>query len=448
MTDTERMKININKSGICKIAAEIVKKLHSAGHSAYFVGGAVRDMLLGKAPKDIDIVSSATPPETAKLFPDTMEVGAAFGVMLVREQGLNFEVSTYREERNYMDGRRPQHVKYSKDPKIDVSRRDFTINGLLCNPESGEVFDYVGGVKDLEHGIIRTIGDAETRFGEDYLRMLRAVRFAARLGFELEADTLMAIQKLAPETVKLSAERIRQELTMIFTGENPALALDMLHDTGLLAVLLPEIEAMRGVAQPPQFHPEGDVYEHTRLMLKAMALPNELIAWSVLMHDVAKPLTHFIDETGRIRFFGHEQKGARMAKKIMSRLRFSKNSIDRVSRAVKNHMRFASVLKMRKDKVRRLLADDNFPLELELHRLDCISSHALMDVFTFLLDKIVEQSGEVQLPPPLLTGRDLIDLGFKPGPKFKKILDRVSDLQLKNNLKTKEEAIAFVKQKF
>ena len=442
------MKINTNKSGICKIAAEIVKKLHSAGHSAYFVGGAVRDMLLGKAPKDIDIVSSATPPETAKLFSDTMEVGAAFGVMLVREQGLSFEVSTYREERNYMDGRRPQHVKYSKDPKIDVSRRDFTINGLLCNPESGEVFDYVGGVKDLEHGIIRTIGDAETRFGEDYLRMLRAVRFAARLGFELEADTLMAIQKLAPETVKLSAERIRQELTMIFTGENPALALDMLHDTGLLAVLLPEIEAMRRVAQPPQFHPEGDVYEHTKLMLKAMALPNELIAWSVLMHDVAKPLTHFIDETGRIRFFGHEQKGARMAKKIMSRLRFSKNAIDRVSRAVKNHMRFASVLKMRKDKVRRLLADDNFPLELELHRLDCISSHALMDVFTFLLDKIVEQSGEVQLPPPLLTGRDLIELGFKPGPKFKKILDRVSDLQLKNNLKTKEEAIAFVKQKF
>lgn len=442
------MKININKSGICKIAAEIVKKLHSAGHSAYFVGGAVRDMLLGKQPKDIDIVSSATPAQTAKLFPDTMEVGAAFGVMLVREQGVSFEVSTYREERNYMDGRRPQHVKYSEDPKIDVSRRDFTVNGLLCNPESGEVFDYVGGVKDLEHGIIRTIGDAETRFGEDYLRMLRAVRFAARLGFELEADTLMAIQKLAPETVKLSAERIRQELTMIFTGENSALALDMLHDTGLLAVLLPEIEAMRGVAQPPQFHPEGDVYEHTRLMLKAMALPNELIAWSVLMHDVAKPLTYFVDETGRIRFFGHEQKGARMAKKIMSRLRFSKNSIDRVSRAVKNHMRFASVLKMRKDKVRRLLADDNFPLELELHRLDCISSHALMDVFTFLLDKIVEQSGEVQLPPPLLTGRDLIDLGFKPGPKFKKILDRVSDLQLKNNLKTKEEAIAFVKQKF
>ena len=442
------MKINVNNSSNCKIAAKIVKKLHSAGHSAYFVGGAVRDMILGKTPKDIDIVSSATPAETSKLFPDTMEVGAAFGVMLVREQGVSFEVSTYREERNYLDGRRPDHVKYSKDQKIDVSRRDFTINGLLCDPESGEVFDYVDGIKDLRLGIIRTIGNAETRFGEDFLRMLRAVRFAIRLGFELDNDTLHAIQKFAPETNKLSAERIQQELTMIFTGENPHLALDMLHDTGLLAALLPEIEAMRGVTQPPQYHPEGDVYEHTRLMLKAMALPNALIAWSVLLHDVAKPQTYFIDETGRERFFGHEQKGAKLAKKIMSRFKFSKQAIDRVSRAVKNHMRFASVLEMRKDKVRRLLADDNFPLELELHRLDCMSSHALMDVFTFLLDRIIQQSGEIQLPPPLLTGRDLIDLGLKPGPKFKKILANISDLQLKNKLKTKETAIAFVKKSF
>ena len=435
------MKININNSSICEIATEIVKKLHSAGHSAYFVGGAVRDMILGKTPKDIDIVSSATPTETAEIFTDTMEVGAAFGVMLVREQGISFEVSTYREERNYLDGRRPQDVKYSKDPKIDVSRRDFTVNGLLCDPQSGEVFDYVDGIKDLQEGIIRTIGKAETRFNEDYLRMLRAVRFAIRLGFELEADTLEAIQKLAADTKKLSAERIQQELTMIFTGESPDLALDMLHDTGLLAVLLPEVEAMRGVAQPPQYHPEGDVYEHTRLMLKSMALSNELIAWSVLLHDVAKPQTYFLDETGRERFFGHEQQGAKKAREIMSRLRFSKQAIDRVSKAVKNHMRFASVLQMRKDKVRRLLADDNFPLELELHRLDCISSHAKMDIFTFLLDKIVEQSGEVKLPPPLLTGRDLIDMGLKPGPKFKKILKKVSDLQLKNELKTKEEAI-------
>ena len=441
------MKININNSSICKIATEIVEKLHSAGHSAYFVGGAVRDMILGKTPKDIDIVSAATPEEVAEIFPNTMEVGAAFGVMLVREQGVCFEVSTYREERNYMDGRHPEHVKYSKDPKVDVSRRDFTVNGLLCDPHSGEVFDYVDGIKDLHQGIIRTIGKAEIRFAEDFLRMLRAVRFAARLGFKLETDTLKAIQKLAPETKKLSAERIQQELTMIFTGETPHLALDMLHDTGLLAALLPEIEAMRGVTQPPQYHPEGDVYEHTRLMLKAMALPNALIAWSVLLHDVAKPQTYFIDETGRERFFGHEQQGAHKAREIMSRFKFSKQAIDRVSRAVKNHMRFASVLEMRKDKVRRLLADDNFPLELELHRLDCMSSHALMDVFTFLLDRIVQQSGEVKLPPPLLSGKDLIDLGFKPGPKFKKILQKIVDLQLKNKLKTKEAAIAYVKQK-
>jgi poly(A) polymerase len=442
------MKININNSSICEIAAKIVKKLHSAGHSAYFVGGAVRDMLLGKTPKDIDIVSSATPAEMAEIFPDTMEVGAAFGVMLVREQGISFEVSTYREERNYMDGRRPEHVKYTNDPKIDVSRRDFTVNGLLCDPESGEVFDHVDGIKDLRQGVIRTIGNAETRFGEDYLRMLRAVRFAARLGFELEADTLRAIQKLAPETVKLSAERIQQELTLIFTGETPDIALEMLHETGLLTALLPEIEAMRGVTQPQQFHPEGDVFEHTKLMLRSMALPDELIAWSVLLHDVAKPLTYFVDETGRERFFGHEQRGAEMAKDIMSRLRFSNQAIDRVSRAVKNHMRFASVLQMRKDKVKRLIANDNFPLELELHRLDCMSSHELMDIFTFLLDKIIEQSGEVKLPPPLLTGKDLIEMGFKPGPKFKKILKKVSDLQLKNRLKTPEAAKGYVKDKF
>lgn len=442
------MKININNSSICEIATKIVKKLHSAGHSAYFVGGAVRDMILGKPPKDIDIVSSATPSETADIFSDTLEVGAAFGVMLVREQGISFEVSTYREERNYMDGRRPEHVKYSKDPRIDVSRRDFTVNGLLCDPETGEVFDYVNGIKDLQRGVIRTIGEAETRFAEDYLRMLRAVRFATRLGFELETGTLHAIQKLAPETVKLSAERIQQELTLIFTGETPDMALDMLHDTGLLAALLPEVEAMRGVTQPPQYHPEGDVYEHTRLMLKAMALPNELLAWSVLLHDVAKPQTYFVDETGRERFFGHEHQGAEMARNIMTRLRFSNQAADRISRAVKNHMRFASVLQMRKDKVKRLIADDNFPLELELHRLDCMSSHALMDVFTFLLDKIIEQSGEVELPPPLITGKDLIDLGLKPSPKFKKILKKVSDLQLKNKLKTKEAAIGYVKNKF
>ena len=442
------MKINNSSGRIGEIAAKIVKKLHSAGYSAYFVGGAVRDMLLGKTPKDVDIVSSATPAETARLFPNTMEVGAAFGVMLVKEEGVTFEVATYREERNYMDGRHPDIVKYTDNPEVDVTRRDFTVNGMLYDPESGEVLDYVDGIRDLRQGVLRTIGDAETRFGEDYLRMLRAVRFAARLGFELETETLRAIQKLAPEAIKLSAERIQQELTLIFTGESPDRALDMLHASGLLAVLLPEIEAMRGVTQPPQFHPEGDVFEHTRLMLKTMALPNELIAWSVLLHDVAKPLTYFVDETGRERFFGHEHKGAIMARKIMKRLKFSAQAIDRVSRAVKNHMRFAAVLQMRKDKVRRLIADDNFALELELHRLDCISSHALLDVFNFLLDKVIEQSGEVKLPPPLLSGKDLIKLGFKPGPVFKTILEKVRDMQLTSRLKTHEAAIGYVKDKF
>ncbi|MDD5599159.1 MAG: CCA tRNA nucleotidyltransferase, partial [Victivallaceae bacterium] len=416
------MKININNAAICKIAAEIVKKLHAAGHSAYFVGGAVRDLLSGKTPKDIDLVTSAVPAESAKLFPDMQEVGAAFGVMLVKEQGMSFELATYREERNYLDGRRPELVKYTDNPRIDAGRRDFTVNGLLYDPESGEVLDYVGGIKDLRLGILRAIGNAEERFEEDSLRMLRAVRFAARLGFKLENATLRAIKKSAPAAAALSPERIRQELTMIFTGPAPDVGLELLHETGLLAVILPEVEAMRGITQPPQFHPEGDVFRHTRKMLKAMALPDELLAWSVVLHDVAKPLTYFVDETGREHFFGHDMAGARLAKKILYRLRFSNQATDRISSAVRNHMRFASIPQMRKDKVRRLIADDNFALELELHRLDCISSHAQMDVFNFLLDKVLEQAGEVELPPSLLTGRDLIKMGLKPGPQFKKIL--------------------------
>jgi poly(A) polymerase len=442
------MKINIINNSICKIAAKIVEKLHNGGFSAYFVGGAVRDMLLGKAPKDIDIVTSATPAQVAEIFPDTQEVGAAFGVILVKEAGECFEVATYREERNYMDGRRPEYVKYAQNPETDVLRRDFTVNGLLCDPENGELLDFVDGVQDLKQGVLRTIGEPEVRFSEDYLRMLRAVRFSMRLGLKMHSATFSAIKKLAHFTKKLSPERVKNELTLIFTGENPDKALDMLSECGLLKVLLPEIEAMKGVTQPPQFHPEGDVFEHTRLMLKSMVLPDELLAWSVILHDVAKPLTYFVDENGRERFFGHEHQGAKMSVEIMSRLRFSNQAIDRISRAVKNHMRFASVLKMRNDKVRRLIADDNFALELELHRLDCISSHALLDVFNFLLDKIIEQSGEVKLPPPLLTGRDLIKLGYNPGPDFKNILDNVRDMQLTNRLRTTEAAIGYVKAKF
>jgi poly(A) polymerase len=278
--------------------------------------------------------------------------------------------------------------------------------------------------------------------------MLRAVRFTARLGFKMADSTFEAIRELAPGAAKLSAERIQQELTLIFTGPAPADGLDLLDTTGLLKVLLSEVYAMHGVKQPPQFHPEGDVYEHTRLMLKSMALSNDLLAWSVVLHDVAKPQTFFVDETGRERFFGHELEGAKMVKEIMTRLRFSNRAIDRVSRAVKNHMRIAHAPEMRPEKVRRLLADNNFALEMELHRLDCLSSHGQMDVFNFLLDKIIEQSGEIKLPPPLLTGNDLIKMGYKPGPLFKEILDQVTDLQLKNSLKTPDAARAFVRDKF
>ncbi|MDD5699414.1 MAG: CCA tRNA nucleotidyltransferase [Victivallaceae bacterium] len=442
------MKINVNGSAVTEIATEIVKKLHDAGHSAYFVGGAVRDLLCGQMPQDVDIVTSATPAETAAVFPDTAAVGAVFGVMLVKEQGRCFEVATYREERRYLDGRHPELVKYTDNPETDVKRRDFTVNGLLCNPETGEILDYVNGMADLNRGVLRTIGRAETRFGEDYLRMLRAVRFAVRLGFELHPAARRAIRKLAPKAAQLAAERIRQELTLMFTGEAPGRALEMLHATGLLAVLLPEIEALRGVSQPPQFHPEGDVFEHTRLMLKSMALADESLAWSVLLHDVGKVPAYFVDESGREHFFGHDLYGAQMAEEIMQRLRFSNHAIDRVTRAVRNHMRFASIPQMREAKLKRLLADDNFPLELELHRLDCQSSHALLDVFTFVLDRIIDQAGEVKLPPPLLTGLDLINLGLQPGPEFKTILEAVRDLQLTSRLKTSEAAAGYVRDQF
>lgn len=442
------MKINISKDVVSENALQIVKKLHSSGYSAYFVGGAVRDMLLGKTPVDIDIVTSATPSQAASIFPDTMTVGASFGVTLVRHGGISYEVATFREERNYMDGRRPEEVKYTDDPKLDVKRRDFTINGMLYNPETQEILDYVGGIEDLRRGVVRTIGNPAERFAEDCLRMLRAVRFTARLGFKIADSTFEAIRKLASGAAKLSAERIQQELTLIFTGPAPDKGLDLLDTTGLLEVLLPEVYAMHGVKQPPQYHPEGDVYEHTRLMLKSMALPDELLAWSVVLHDVAKPQTFFVDETGRERFFGHEHEGAKMVEDIMTRLRFSNRAIDRVSLAVKNHMRIAHAPEMREEKVRRLLADNNFALEIELHRLDCISSHAKMDVFNFLLDKVIKQSGKIKLPPPLLTGKDLIEMGYKPGPLFKKILEQVSDLQLKNSLKTSEAARAFVRDKF
>ncbi|MDR0932328.1 MAG: CCA tRNA nucleotidyltransferase [Victivallales bacterium] len=426
---------------LLKIATKVTKILKSAGFETGLVGGCVRDLWLGRTPSDCDIVTSATPEELAELFSDCRIVGAAFGVSLVRLDGFEFEVATAREERFYLDGRHPEEVRYTKELAVDVQRRDFTINALWFDPEEAVIYDTVGGIDDLERGVVRTVGDPLERFSEDYLRMLRAIRFAARLRFELEFETEQAIIKLAPKCREIAGERLKTELSQMLIGNDPSRAMRLLLKTGILAVVLPEISALVGVEQPPQFHPEGDVFTHTMLMLEHMAYPDVNLAWSVLLHDVGKAQTQSVDPDGRIRFFGHESVGEESAQKILERFRFSVAERDSVVHAVKNHMRFASVKNMKKPKLRRLLSDSNFALELELHRLDCISCHGMLDVFVFLLDLLRESPQLSTLPKPLIMGRDLIEAGCLPGPKFSRVLDAIYDKQLSGKFQTREDAL-------
>lgn len=423
-------------------AAAVAAALKQAGFESGLVGGCVRDLLLGRAPADCDIVTTAHPEQLAKLFPDCRLVGASFGVSLVRSGGFEFEVAAAREERFYLDGRHPEEIRYTDDLAVDMQRRDFTINALWFDPVEKLVHDTVGGLDDLERGVVRTVGDPQERFGEDFLRMLRAVRFASRLRFSLAPETERAIAALAPKCGCIAGERLRTELTSMLTGPDPARAMRLLLRTGVLAAVLPEAAAMAGVEQPPEFHPEGDVFVHTMLMLEHMAYPDPLLGWSVLLHDVGKPCTRSIDETGRIRFFGHEAEGAEMAAAILDRLRFSAAERESVVQAVRNHMRFASVPEMKAAKQRRLLADPNFPLELELHRLDCIACHGIMDIFVFLLDLLRESPHPATLPEPLVMGRDLVAAGCSPGPRFRTVLDAVYDRQLAGEFGTREEALA------
>ena len=428
-----------------RAACGAARRLREAGFEAGLVGGSVRDLLLGRVPADFDLVTTATPEQLETLFPGRRLVGVSFGVSLIDVEGFRFETATAREERNYLDGRHPELVRYTDSLECDMARRDFTVNALWYDPVAEEVCDCVGGVEDLERGVLRTVGEPEERFREDYLRMLRAVRFAARLGFELAPGTRRAIEALAPLAAELAPERIAAEVTRMLTGPGPERAMRMMLELGLLRAVLPEVAALDKVEQPPQFHPEGDVFIHTMEMLRHMVYPDARLAWSVLLHDIAKPLTKSIDETGRIRFFGHEEAGAELAGRILDRLRFSAADRECIVHAVRNHMRFASVREMRAAKLRRLLAEPDFALELELHRLDCIACHGFLECFVYLLDELAERrrrGEEAALPEHWVTGKRLIAAGCRPGPEFGPLLEVIYDRQLAGEFAGLEEALA------
>jgi poly(A) polymerase len=450
-----------------EFAISIVCKLRDADYQAYLVGGCVRDLLLGREPADYDVATDATPEEVVRIFPETYAVGAQFGVVLVpvpvpsvssvvnssdpnhREHGGNtVEVATFRSDIGYSDGRHPDQVRYSKNPRADVERRDFTINGLLLDPIKNEVLDFVGGRKDLEGGIIRTIGDPERRFAEDKLRMLRAIRFATRFNYTIEPGTFTAMQKLASQIDQVSRERVRDELTRMLTEGHARKAFWLLDEAGLLHQVLPEIEAMKGVEQPAQFHPEGDVFVHTLLLLDKLPHPcPPTLAWGALLHDAGKPGT-FRVAPDRIRFDGHVDVGVKIAEDICRRLRFSNEETDQILALVENHMRFAHAMRMSESTFKKFVRMPRFEEHLELHRLDCLSSHGDVTSYNFTREKMASMPPEAIRPAPLLTGDDLIAAGYNPGPHFKQILSAVEDAQLEGRLQSKNQALEFVRREF
>ena len=427
-------------------ARQIVERLTEAGHQALYAGGCVRDMLRDEEPHDIDIATDATPAEVQELFDHTVAVGSAFGVVVVILGGQHFEVATFRAESDYSDGRRPDDVTFV-DARGDALRRDFTINGLFYDPLTEDCIDYVGGRADLAAGIVRAIGDPHERFAEDSLRLLRAVRFTARFGFELDEGTRAALEAHVGDLRRVSAERTRDELCRILTGPHRGQALELLRATGLLREVLPEVDALQGCTQPPNFHPEGDIFTHTCLALDALdpkASPE--LAFAVLLHDVGKPPTR--TESDRIRFDRHHSVGAEVASALCRRLRFSAAQTAQIADLVACHMQFISVRKMRESTLKRFLRKPNFADHLELHRVDCIASHGNLTNYHFCREKL-ESLGEEDIHPPrLLTGEDLIDLGYAPGPAFRDILERIENAQLEGDVATREEALALVRAEF
>ena len=429
-------------------ARQVAARLRDAGHIAYFAGGCVRDMVRGLAPKDYDIATNATPEAVQKLFPRTYAVGAHFGVIVVLENDFQFEVATFRSDDAYVDGRHPTSVHFSS-PEEDAKRRDFTINGMFFDPATNEVIDFVGGRADLEAKVVRAIGDPAQRFAEDRLRMLRAVRFATVLDYKIDNQTWQALRASAASINQISAERIRDELVKIFRSPNRLRGWDLLDSSGLMQAILPELEAMKGVLQPEQFHPEGDVFVHTRLMVKMLREHASVpLIFAVLFHDIAKPITATVDPTGRIRFNEHDRIGAEMTDAVMRRLRFSGAETDAAVEMVRQHMVFKDTPKMRVAKLKRFMARPTFEEELELHRVDCMSSHRMLDNYQFLLAKREEFANEPIIPPPLIRGDDLIAMGMKPGREFGEILEALETGQLEGKLKTREEALDWVKQTY
>ncbi len=430
-----------------KLALDSAHVLRNAGHTVYLAGGAVRDLLLGKTPKDYDLATSSTPTEVLNLFPKSDAVGEHFGVIIVKGEGQMVEVATFRTDGSYKDGRRPESVEFSS-PEEDAQRRDFTINGLFQDPFSNEIIDHVGGRADLESGILRAIGDPARRFQEDALRLMRAVRFAVVTGFQIEKETHLALQTCAPLLRQISPERIRDEFSKILVAQDRARGLNLLSETGLAEVFLPELLALKGCEQPPQWHPEGDVYVHTRIALSLLDSPTLNLALAVLLHDIAKPPTQtWDDEAKRFRFNGHDREGAKMAEGILKRLRYPNQTVDEVSFMVSRHMKFMHVQEMRTAKLKRFMAADSFPMEIELHRVDCDSSNGFRDNYDFLHLKQEEFANQPLIPTPLITGKDLItEFSLPPGPKIGEILSAVQTEQLEGRLSDKEGALSFVKE--
>jgi len=459
------------ESGRYRAALEIVRVLRDAGFAAYFAGGCVRDMLLGVGAKDFDVATSATPEVVIGLFAKTFAVGAHFGVVLVCLPGsmgeIATEVATFRNDGVYTDGRRPDAVRFSTEAREDVVRRDFTINGMLLDPmrleETGDVggavLDFVGGREDLEAGVVRAIGDARVRFAEDKLRMLRGVRFAARLGFAIETGTMRAMQEWAHEIGQVSCERIREELTRMLTEGQARRAVELMDEAGLLAQVLPEAVRMHGVPQPPEWHPEGDVWVHTMLLLERLEPGcSATLAWGALLHDIGKPATFQVDRSAlasggkeRIRFSGHVEVGVRVAEEILRRLRFSNEHTEQILALVKNHMRFGDVLEMRESTLKRFLRLPRFEEHLDLHWLDCMACHQRMGMWEFARAaraRYEAEPGELMQPKLLVTGKDLIGSGYRPGPHFKEMLEVAEDAQLEGAVTTTEEALTLVRERF